>query len=232
MITSSDKDIRPYKEALRITSGLLIVFVLLGSLAGCSVFKRKKEAPPAEKKAVVKSPEAQYQEVLNKWTSGIKLYEGFEAKLYMSATYKGPEFRKAYIQRYAAGYQLEEGYKNALLERELEQADKYNEFFFSAYTPDEKWNDFNQPNSVWKLYLEDNLGNRLSPVSISKVNNSDPLIREFFPYLDLWSTGYIVRFPKYSETGTEPIPGENTKFLKLIATGVLAKGELVWKLKD
>ncbi|MDO8426683.1 MAG: hypothetical protein Q7T24_04125, partial [Deltaproteobacteria bacterium] len=174
----------------------------------------------------------EYQEVLKKWTRGKKIYEGLEARLYITATYKDPEFRKAYITRFVNSYELEESLKDALLVREMDQADRYNEFFFTAYTPDQKWNDFERPDSIWKLYLEDDTGARLKPISVAKVDASDPLIREFFPYSDLWSSGYLVKFPKYSEAGAEPIPSGETISLRLIVTGVLGKGELEWLLRE
>ncbi len=182
----------------------------------------------AGKKGVVK-PE--YSEVLGKWTRSARVYEGLESRLYMNATYKSPEFREAYIDRYVESYELGEDYREALAVREAEQAEKYNEFFFTAYTPVENWNDFDRKDSVWRLYLEDDAGAKLSPVSITRLEGSDPVVREFFPYFDLWSYAYIVKFPKYSETGAEPIPGEGTGAIRLVATGVLGKGELEWRLK-
>ncbi|MFQ5736733.1 MAG: hypothetical protein ACE5GY_07705 [Thermodesulfobacteriota bacterium] len=182
----------------------------------------------AGNKGVVKPD---YSEVLGRWTRSGSIYEGFESRLYMSATYKAPAFREAYIDRYVEDYELGPAYRDLLLGRETEQSGKYNEFFFAAYTPVDKWNDFDRKDSVWRLYFEDSSGAKLSPISITKLDSSDPVIREFFPYFDLWSSAYIVKFPKYSETGTEPIPSEETGYIKLIATGVLGKGELEWRLK-
>lgn len=204
--------------------GFALLLLILVALSGCAA---KKAPPPIEK-----PQQKGYQEVLNKWTRGKKVFVGMESRLYFTATYKDPEFRAAYIDRYAQSYQLDDDMKKSLLDREMEQSDKFNEFFFAAYTPDQNWNDFDRLNSVWKLYLEDNSGSRLTPVTITKVDSSDPLIREFFPYFDLWSAGYIVRFPKYSEAGQEPIPSSGTSYLRLVVTGVLGKGELEWRLKE
>ncbi|MBI5491804.1 MAG: hypothetical protein HY893_02600 [Deltaproteobacteria bacterium] len=212
------KPVSPFQRGFAL---LLLILVLL---SGCAA---KKAPSPIEK-----PPQKGYREVLNKWTRGKKVFEGMESRLYFTATYKDPEFRAAYIDRYAQSYQLGDEMRKALLDRETEQSEKFNEFFFAAYTPDQNWNDFDRTNSVWKLYLEDNAGSRLTPVSITKVDPSDQLIREFFPYFDMWSSGYIVKFPKYSEAGQEPIPSANTSYLKLVVTGVLGKGELEWRLKE
>ncbi len=172
-----------------------------------------------------------YSEVLGRWTRSTKIYSGFEARLYLSATFKMPAFREAYVEKYVKSYQLDPTYRQAMLERETEQGEKYNEFFIAAFTPVEKWNDFDQKDSVWKLYLEDDSGAKLSPVSIVKLDRTDPVLREFFPYFDLWSDAYVVKFPKYSAAGKEPIPSKKTAYVRLVATGVLGNGHLEWKLK-
>lgn len=195
----------------------LVVFLFL-AFTGC-----------AGKKETVKKEDA-YAKELNAWTRHVKIYEGLETRVYLTATFKGPDFRRAYVDKYAEGYQLGEDLKKSLVERELEQAEQYNEFFVAAFTPDEAWNDFNRTDSLWRLFMEESSGARLVPVSVTKVSD-DPLLREFFPYLDQWSSGYIVKFPKYSETGTEPIPNKKTEFVKLKVTGVLGKGEVEWRLK-
>ncbi len=196
--------------------GIFLVVALLAFSSGC-----------ASKRALVRSD---YNDSLDKWTRSIKIYDGLASRLFIGATYETLSFRRAYVERYAVDYALEDTYKKEMLEREKEQEEKYNEFFVSAFTPVESWNDLDHRNPVWKLYLEDSAGSRVTPISITRVDASDPRVREFFPYLDLWSYGYDVKFPKYSDTGME-IPGKNAKFLKLIVTGILGTGELEWRLK-
>ena len=167
-----------------------------------------------------------YFKVLDRWSRGQKVYQGLEARLYINATYKTADFRKAYTERYAGSYELGPDHLKALTEREAEQAEAYNEFFFTAYTPDETLNDFDRSDSVWQLYIEDPAGNRARPISIAAVDGSEPVIREFFPYFDLWSKAYSVKFPKYAENGGEINPEKGP--VKLIVTGVMGKGELEW----
>lgn len=194
-------------------------------LGGCA------SAKPAQQKAAPEKPREDYSEVLNRWTRSAKVYAGVESRLYISATYKNLEYRKAYVDLYARSYVLDEAAKKAMLDREKEIDEQYNEFFVAAFTPAEQWNDFDAKGSVWKIFLEDSAGNRLVPISVKKVNSYDPVIRELFPYWDPWSYGYVVKFPKYSESASEPIPGKGTKSLRLVATGILGEGELKWELK-
>ena len=42
--------------------------------------------------------------------------------------------------------------------------EQYVNFFISAYTADTKWNDFNQPDSIWRLTLSSNEGIVVSPL--------------------------------------------------------------------
>lgn len=167
-----------------------------------------------------------YFKVLDRWSKGDKVYEGLESRLYMNATYKTAEFRKAYIDRYAKSYELSPERAKALMERETEQALAYNEFFFTGFTPEESLNDFAEKDSVWQIYLEDAKGNRAKPLSISAVPNSEPVLREFFPYFDLWSKAYTIQFPKYADNGDEMSPEAGP--VKLIVTGVMGKGEMTW----
>jgi len=177
-------------------------------------------------------PEPEYSDVLSRWTRSAKVFDGIDARIYLSATYKDTSYIAAYVLRYSKAYKLDEDYAMALSERELGEADKYNEFFISVYTPDESWNDLEKRDSIWRLYLEDGTGARLLPVSITRVDKGDPLVREFFPYFDMWSAAYRVKFPRYSETGTEPIPNDLTGYLRLTVTGIMGEGTLEWRLRE
>lgn len=193
-------------------TGLCLLFLFAAISQGCA--KGPAAEPP-------------YHKTLDHWSGGLRIHDKLESRLYLNATYKSEEFRKAYIRKYSGSYALGPERSDALLARELDQAAKYNEVFFTAHTPDEMVNDFDRKDSVWQLYLEDGSGNRARPISISRVEGTEAFIREFFPYFDLWSKAYLARFPKYSEEGTE-MPGPDGT-LKLIVTGVMGRGEVAWK---
>jgi hypothetical protein len=209
-------NVSPWSRRLAVIRAVVLTAVLL--VAGC-----------ADRRAVLKDA---YLDTLSAWTRSRKIYEGFETRLYISATYKDASFRGAYMDFYAESYGLDEAHRASLSEREAYEGERYNVFFVTAYTPEDSWNDFDRRDSVWRLFLEDSSGARLKPISITRVDRSDPLVRELFPHMDLWSAAYMVRFPRYSEGGTEPIPGKDTAFMRLIVTGALGRGELEWRLKD
>ncbi|MBI5235534.1 MAG: hypothetical protein HY886_04725 [Deltaproteobacteria bacterium] len=173
-----------------------------------------------------------YNETLNRWTRNARIFHGLDAKLYVYATYKGTEFAGAYIDRYSSSFRLDEEYKKGLVERATHEAEMYNDFFLAVHTPDPSVNDLDKAGSIWRLYLETSSNERLNPIFINKADVKDPLLRDFFPYLDLWSSGYIVRFPKYSAEGTEPIPGKDTKLMRLVISGPLGHAALEWRFAD
>ncbi|MBI5893673.1 MAG: hypothetical protein HZB79_08505 [Deltaproteobacteria bacterium] len=185
----------------------------------------------AGKKEIVKpQPAKDYSDILSQWTKSKKVYENLETKLYIYATYKSWQWRDAYIDEYAKRYMMDALQKENILAREKEINERFNEFFLSIYTPEIKWNDFDKKDSIWSIYLEDDKGERVSPLEITRVDENNPLVREFFPHMDLWSFGYIVRFPKYLPTGKEPFPSSASKSMKLIITGAVGKTQLEWRL--
>ncbi|MBI5599805.1 MAG: hypothetical protein HY890_08755 [Deltaproteobacteria bacterium] len=173
-----------------------------------------------------------YYDIMNQWTRNTKVFDGLESRLYIHATFRSLPYRKAYVEEYSRRYELGADMEKTLLVREIEAQEAYNEFFIAAYTPSAEWNDFEKAGSIWKLYLSDRSGARLEPLEIKKVDSKDPLYREFFPYLDPWSYGYIVRFPRYDSEGRGPVGDRDSGFLRLVVTGLKGRGELVWRLDD
>ncbi len=220
------QDLR-FKSFLATCNLQLITFILLFTvhcslstvLTGCAA--KEKEIKPA----------SGYFDLLNQMTRSKKVIDRLESKLFVYATYKSWPLRAAYIEEYASRYQMDDYQRQKLEEQEKDLDERFNEFFIAVYTPEEKWNDFEHYDSIWKMYMEDEKGNRISPYRINKVDVNSPLIREFYPYLDLWSSGYIIRFPKYMVGGEEPFPGKDAAYFRLIITGVVGSAELEWQLK-
>lgn len=203
-----------------LSSRFLLLTLLFTVLIGCAV----------NKTAVSPQPVKTYFTVLNQWTKNQKVYENLETKLYVYATYKSWQWRQSYIDEYVKRYMMDALQKENIIAREKETDEKFNEFFLSIYTPDLKWNDFDKKDSIWNIYMEDEKGERVSPIEITKVDENNPIIREFFPYMDLWSYGYTVKFPKYMPAGKEPFPSPSSKSIRLIITGAAGKAKLEWKM--
>lgn len=199
-----------------------IHFLLITVSTGCA-FKNNE---------VIGKPKKDYSSVLNYWTKNQKVYENLETKLYVYATYKSWQWREMYADEYARRYMLDPVQKENILAREKETSERFNEFFLSIYTPELKWNDFDKKDSIWNIYMEGENGERVTPIEITRVDENNPIVREFFPYMDLWSYGYIIKFPKYLPAGKESFPSPSSKLIKLIITGAVGKAHLEWKLEN
>lgn len=202
----------------------MVVAVLLGvallGAQGCAPFKTDKPS--------VGKPVSTYLSTLERWTRTERVTIDMETRLTLSATYMSIQYRVAYIDEYAERFLLGGEQKKSMLTQGAREVKMYNVFFLSAYTPIDEWNDFDESDSSWKLYLEDDDGRRVSPVEIKKEDAGDPTLRGFFPYIDYWSSAYTVRFPTFDERGA-PIGGDDVSGLKLIVTGVNGQTVLVWK---
>ena len=140
--------------------------------------------------------EGEYNAALNRWSGTEKVYEKLETRLIVSSTYKSGAFRDAYADEYSRRYLLSDAERDELKRREHADAESYHEFFFAAYTPESRWNDFSKRESIWKVRLFDDAGNSVEPLVVTKVKNDDPKLRAFYPYFTLWTKAYVVKFPK------------------------------------
>lgn len=169
-----------------------------------------------------------YNRAIKTYSEDSKIYKSLESILLWEATYKTDEFIKAYIDEYVRRYKLSDDKKSVLVEKIGKTGTEYNEFFIAVFTPDNRWNDLDTSGSVWKLYLEDDKGNRLEPISIDKHRDDNNYYADFFPYLDPWSIGYTVKFPKMT-LGGDVISLDDSSFVKLIITGAKGSTWLKWK---
>ncbi|MBF0226901.1 MAG: hypothetical protein HQK76_15755 [Desulfobacterales bacterium] len=168
-----------------------------------------------------------YSESLGKWTKKIKIYNDLDTELIAEATYKSKEFRTAYNELYSKVYKLDSAEKNKIINDQIVASEISNEFILSAYIPNEKLNDFNKKDSIWKIYLCKNGDeNKIEPVEIREIRKKEEFIKFFYTYTSPWKKIYIIRFPIYYPK-TEKKIIENSPF-KLIITSVLGSGEMIW----
>lgn len=177
-----------------------------------------------------KRAETGYLAVLEKWTRGGKIYESFETKVLINATYKTQEFRESYAAEYINTFMLDAEKGDKIMKGEMEAPNKYHEFFLSIHTPNIDWSDLEKKEPIWALYLVNDAGDTVSPLEIKKLKEKGPGVIRFYPYFTEWSLGYTVKFPLILPDGRSFITPE-TKHIKLILTGTPGKGELVWNLK-
>ena len=178
----------------------------------------------------VKRADSGYLSVLEKWTREGRVYENFETKVLINATYKTREFRESYAAEYINTFMLDGEKGDELMKGEMEAPKKHHEFFLSIHTPNKEWSDLEKKEPIWALYLVNDAGETVSPLNIKRVKERGPGVVRFYPYFTEWSVGYTVKFPLNLPDGREFITAE-AKYIKLVLTGTPGKGELVWNLK-
>ena len=194
---------------------LMIGAACLLGVAGCSHLEGYLDI------AREKGMSAEYLTVLKQWTRQQVVYSQFETRAHIGATYRSPEFKKAYLQEYARLYSLGDGEKKARQEIQAALASDFDEFIFYAYIPEKTSNDFDRRGSIWSIFLIDSKGERIDPVDVRRIDPVTPIVTEFFPYVNpYYGIAYHLRFPPFAKDWAEGSPG------KLVFAGVIGRVEL------
>lgn len=171
-----------------------------------------------------------YNDELHRWTQEAKAFSSLEERLSVVATYRGADFKRAYREYYAESFGITASQRARLLAKDKAALGKYSEFLLSVHTSEVSLNNLDTKKTPWKIYLFDSTGRRSEPLSITRVDRADPVRGAFFPYIDLWSTAYVLRFPIYPEPGKAPLPAFDAKYIKLTIASILGRVELKWPL--
>ena len=167
-----------------------------------------------------------YEDVLDAWTRNDRVYDILVSKLFVYATFHSPEFRRAFALRHTNVYGpgAEEARRLMVTAPEHEV---YIEFFFSAYTPDRKANDFDEEDSIWRVTLEGQDGAAV----VGEVMSINPTanIRVIYPYITTFSKTYAVRFPRTTEDGQPLLTSATDKFVMRLASA-LGEASMTWDL--
>ena len=190
-------------------------------LSGCA-----HHAPALSLQPRTAMTENDYERVLKDWTREDRLYDGLESKLFVHATFHSPEFRKCFLLRHpdVYGRGSETARRLALT---LPDGDEDIEFFFSAFTTDIKWNDFDQDDSIWRVELKSNHSESVDG-EVTRVKTTANL-RAIYPFISDFSRTYVVRFPRTDASG-KPVLSSSSEEIELHFRSALGGAKLMWKL--
>lgn len=195
------------------------------TLAGCAGSPRVSLGEPK-----VQPTAKDYDKELRRWTRHGELMNDFDEALSLDATLRSQEFRAAYAAKYIAMYKVEpENQPKVRGDLLSDGADTY-EFHVESATHDYTLNDLTGAKSVWRVTLVDDQAHEVSPSEVSLVRERRRLEAEFYPYADIFSKGWRIRFPRARADGT-PLVGSDTKSLTLRVAGPQGTVDLVWKLQ-
>jgi hypothetical protein len=137
-----------------------------------------------------------YRMTLDRWTRKGSIHKGLGTELLITATYKAEEFRRAFAKEYGRLYMQTPQENQKVIDDQVRAGKDYDDFIVAIYTPEREWDDFEQRDSLWKVYLIREGGLRLEPLEIRKVKKDRTLSESFYPFVSPWSTVYSFRFKK------------------------------------
>ena len=169
-----------------------------------------------------------YPSVLGTWTRGDKIYSGFDTRLFVTATYHSPEFRRGFAEAFPGIY----GHGGKITRRELVDltgdVEQFHNFFVSVYTPNARWNDLAKPDSIWNLTLHGNDDTMVKAHEILPIK-IDENLRLVYPYIGAFDKTYLVRFRLADPLGRMLVTPQSTAF-RIELVSALGTAQLDWKL--
>jgi hypothetical protein len=170
--------------------------------------------------------EAAYREVLNRWTRRTEVYEGLDMRLFAAATQESVDFRTAKAERLGAFQSMSREAVKALIEREVAASQQSYEFFLGVLPADRRWDDFDRPESIWRLSMRTSNG-EVTPIQVERLGRPDVNTRGIYLYLgDFW-TSYRVHFPVTFADGRPVVPA-GEKQITLRISSAVAHTDLVF----
>ena len=170
--------------------------------------------------------ESPYGRTLGRWTRKAALYSGLETRAFVRLVYLSPEVIAAQAKEISQMRAELPDQAASTIER-LRKEDEHPTFFAIVYVPDRTANDWNEPNSVWRIAINTGFGEH-APERVERLERPFTAeLRALYPYLDEYSVAYVLHFPDgHGPDGSEPTDAQ------LIAAGALGKMEFRWLLSD
>lgn len=162
-----------------------------------------------------------YRSVLKKWTrhDRVFVWDNLEARLVWYATYLSEDYREKRRERLAGLYEWTAEERGREERQDQGESQRYDAFFLGVYSGSSAWPEIGKDSGKWKIVLEVEGREPVPAVSMERIPLTQ-VERTLYPYLDKWSEGYLVKFPKQI--------GDGEKF-RLRMTGIPARSELMWK---
>ena len=150
------------------------------------------------------SLEGDYGKALKRWTRTVAAYSGLETRAFVRMIYLTPEFVTAQgleLSRMRAELPDQAAQTLARLREENRQPS----FFAVVYIPDRTANDWNEPDSVWRIALNLGEGERKPDRVLRFDRPFNAELRALYPYLDEYSTAYRLHFPEGAAPQPTPV---------------------------
>lgn len=203
-------------------TGLVATLLALGALSGaCAIPRTIRYTVPRRV-----PPVSDFVAIRRAWTrdASVVPVSGLENVLTMTATCLSPEFRAAYVARYARDYQLGPGDRAALLRAQQITAGRELQFFVTAFAGTEfRDADLSDPDRGWRVLLVTAHG-RWAHTRLEKITHPTAVQRAYFPHAHPQRMAFLVGFP--------PVVTPEDRWFRLHVVSARGQAELEWQLGD
>ena len=159
-----------------------------------------------------------------------EIYRDYNTKMIAAGLFRSEDYRQFLNDTLKSSYQLDEA---ASLEISLEHKQQFaNQFDFllMIYSGSNKKIDFGKKDSHWQAQLYDDDGDKVVPMEIQKIKNTDQerlLLGRYLKDLDRWIEVFKISFPKLNKLTTGVKLGP--KPFKLEITSLEGRLEFSWE---
>jgi hypothetical protein len=169
-----------------------------------------------------------YDRVHKRWTRYAHVRHLFDVALNAGVTLAAPDFRAAHAAKIGATRRLTAGERDALIARELLDAEQFVDFYVVAETGNWAWNDFSSPRSLWSITLVDDRGREAGRPEVQPLGLKREILEDLFYPVTPFTRGWRVRFPKQLADGSR-LADPGTRWVRLRIAGPLGAEELRWE---
>ena len=174
--------------------------------------------------------EGEYGQTLKKWTRSVPLYAGLGTRAFVRVVYLSPQFVTAQAKMIST---MRAEMPDQAAETLAHLRDEYRQpaFFAIAYIPDKTANDWNEAGSVWRIALNLGTGEQ-APEKIERFERPfNAELRALYPYLDDYSTAYLIRFPPVpSASPQRPMDAFIPEEAHLVIASAIGRMTFNWRL--
>ena len=165
---------------------------------------------------------ASFKKVQAAWTRSGELYEHFEGRLFVSATWISPAFAKRYAQQRAERMGLDQPSAEAEIAQAVANASEQAQFIIHVVTQTSRWNNMDRPSGGLRPQLFIN-GIATQATSIKRLSFGEiEDERPFFPFISPLGHVYRVQFPQ---------PTDRSRVILRIAGPPAGRLDLEWKTR-
>lgn len=224
MSTSTSRAPNPASAVGRAGRGRLawLGFALWVGAAGCGAAGPVTWNPGPSSTGPVAQDELDYADQRRLWTRHAENYFDLEARILVDATLFSPGFARALAQAEGELQGLTTAERAPRLAAAMAGAQRETAFLVAMVTNQFFWNDLDHPEGIFRAHLLTAEGKVLEPLGVERLEERQVVaLRPLFPYIQMSSVVYRLRFPALAE----PRP------VTLRIAGTPGAVELTWELQ-